>query len=138
VSEKRTYYVDHAIYIDECNLVFLGKLGNWETSRFTGTRSIKSDSASIEAIQARMPWKTNTSPRYINAKTVSDLVYDFKTGYKRDVEAQWLNELGHSETVYLLEDGKLLPIAISGGVEFGNRAADIYAGGFTGRVAEYI
>lgn len=138
-TEKYTYCIDHKCHLNECELVFLGALGNWDTARFVGTIDQGYESDSVSAVKSRTPWNTKEH-RYLKAKTKRDRVYNFKTGYKRDEEAQWLNELAISECVCLLKDGVFTPIVIEdkGGASFGNRAADVFSGGFTGRIADIV
>jgi hypothetical protein len=137
LSAAFTYVLDRKSYVDECTLLFLGDLGNWDTARFVSTRSESIEVSSVDGVASRAATYSTSAQRYIKTKTIKDRIISFNTGYKREEEAKWLNELSSSEYVYLYENGQFLPIAIDnkGGLDFGDKAADLFGGGFEGRIA---
>ena len=139
ISAKHRYTLDHQSYLNERELVFLGQLGNWETARFIGQEVQGYENDAIEATASRTPWNTG-EPRYLKAKAKRDRVIQFSSGYKRDDEVEWLNELAISEQVYIVENNSLLPMAIEtdGGGSFGDVYADLHSASFTGRIASKV
>lgn len=136
LSEKFRYTLDHRSYLNEREIVFLGQLGNWDTARFIGQEVHTYENDGIEATRSRTPWNTNEK-RYLKAKSKRDELISFTSGYQRDEEVEWLNELVLSEEVYIVKDGSLVPMYIEykGGGSFGDAMADLHSGTFTGRIA---
>jgi len=111
ITQKRTYYIDENIHLSETYILFSNSLGGFDTVRMFGATEFISDYKKSSTEIANGIYEKSGTRKTIEIEEQAGK--KLSTGFISRKEVQWLRDLFLSKNVYIVEEGKLVPIEIT-------------------------